>query len=192
MESSPRNQIPPTGENSFTCSLLKESILHPSSRKWCSGLPHTRIPKTKPLSGKSRKTRSNSWLPCDNAGPERPSHPPERLRWPHLFSFTAGSYLAARNKVGSRQRTSLPVRQAAQTALVRRSGDGKAVAREGRRVPRRLRLCPGHHADSWGPRCQGRCADCRQKNQQQGFGRAGPPCRARRFEQNPDHLRKRK
>src|SRR5437867_13345162 len=71
MESSPPNQTPPTGENSFTCSPLKDSILHPSSRKWCSGPPRTRIPKTKPLSGKSRRTRSNSWLPCDNAGPER-------------------------------------------------------------------------------------------------------------------------
>src|SRR6267378_6558669 len=104
MESSPRNQIPPTGENSFTCSLLKESILHPSSRKWCSGLPHTRIQKTKPLSGKSRKTRSNSWLQCGNAGPERPSLPPDQLRCCGACSpFKSRSHLGIKEAGVSRQ-----------------------------------------------------------------------------------------
>src|SRR6266404_834979 len=71
MESSPPNQTPPTGESFFTCLLLKDSIVHPSSRKWCSGPPRTRIPITRRLSVKSRRTRSNFWLQCDSAGPER-------------------------------------------------------------------------------------------------------------------------
>src|SRR6266403_1433946 len=72
MESLPPNQTHRTGENCFTCSLLKGSTLPPSLRKWCSGPPRTRIPKTRRLSVKFRRTRSNFWPPCGNAGPERP------------------------------------------------------------------------------------------------------------------------
>ncbi len=71
-ESSPRNETFQTGESCFTCLQRKELLLHRFSRKWCCGQPGTRIPPIKRLSGKCKRTRSNSWLKSEDAGPKTP------------------------------------------------------------------------------------------------------------------------
>jgi len=62
---------PSDGRKLFYLLTAKGLDLAPVLTEWCSGPPHTRIPITKRLSVKSGRTRSNSWLRCGNAGPER-------------------------------------------------------------------------------------------------------------------------
>src|SRR6266850_1085266 len=134
MASSPRNKTPRTDESCFTCSQRKDSISPPSSRKWSSGQLRMRIPTIKPLSAKFKRISSNFSLQCGDAGPERPSLPPDPLRCCRAW-FSPNGRKRVRNRRGWRQRITLPTRRAAQTALAQRNGGDKAEVREVRRVP---------------------------------------------------------
>src|SRR5260370_42347371 len=72
MESSPPSATLQMAASLFTRLPQRESIWRQSSRKWCSGQPHTKIRPIRRLSGKCERTRNNLYLPCANAGPKPP------------------------------------------------------------------------------------------------------------------------